>query len=186
VPYKQNIEENEIKFNPISNSNILDIGLNLKPEDMSDHIYTFYLVRHGDGIHNKAKADGKKGIFGPNLIDAELTLDGKSQAIEAGNKLKSLLGHTPIDYLFASDLKRTRQTLEGVLGQGILLSNPKSNVIILPCSHELDYKKNSCDGNQPNIFSAENKTSCNTTNVICDSTGKKIDYCSSIIKSPSE
>lgn len=184
VPDDKNIKSSGILFNPISNPDMLKI-LKIKPEDLEDKEYIFYLIRHGDGIHNKAKAEGKKGLINPSLLDAELTLEGKNQAKQAGIFLKSFLQNTSIDNLFASDLKRTIQTLEGVLSQGIILTNPKQNVVILPCSHELDKIGTNCDKNQLNILSYENKMNCET-NLPCNPTSKTTDYCSSIIKSATD
>jgi len=179
TPGTQTNKQSE-EFITISNMETLKL-LNVKSVDLGDKTYNFYLIRHGDGKHNQAKAEGKKGIFGPDLTDAELTLAGIKQAENAGQEFKKMLGeNTKIDHLFASDLKRTRQTLEEVLRQGIQLTNPNLDIFILPCSHELDYHKTNCDGNQPtSFFSAENKMNCPSNNNSNDGTN---DYCSSIIK----
>lgn len=184
----KNIIQNDIPFKTITSSTVLGF-LNLKPEDLdSQKTYTFYLIRHGDGMHNKAKVEKKKGLYNPSLIDARLTDEGKKQAVEAGKQLKNILGATKINYLFASDLKRTRETLENVLAEGVELSTNLKDVIILPCSHELDYKKNSCDGNQPNVFSSENKMSCSSINSSCVQTPNNTNnnYCSNISKPSNE
>lgn len=173
---------NEIKFETkmTTNSNISKL-FNIKPEDLDNKTFVFYLIRHGDGIHNKAKAEKKKGLFGPNLLDAQLTDEGKNQAVLAGRELKRIIKTSTIDHLFVSDLKRTRETLENILKEGIVLTNNQIDIIVLPCSHELDYKKGNCDGNQPNIFSSENKVGCISTNAVCNkSLTSNTDYCSNI------
>ena len=72
------------------------------------------------------------------------------------------IGSQSINFIFASDLSRTHQTM------GLIISKIKTNIlnnkiIILPCSHELSYtKKSNCDYgtsyfNTPN----ENISTCN-------------------------
>lgn len=173
---------NEEIFTPFIKNNLSSI--NLKKEDLNNNTYTFYIIRHGDGLHNKAKDEGKKNLMSTinkTFLDAKLTDKGITQAVNAGKKLKDHLGDISIDYLFTSDLIRTRQTLESILNQGIVLTEPKANVKILPCSHELNYSSKGCDGNQGigNIISAENSVSCKfNKNIVCNS--NDLSYCSSI------
>jgi len=134
--------------------------------------HTFYIIRHGDGKHNEAKADGtkiNKTILGL-LEDAKLTGPGKVQAISAGYALLSDLQNTKVNYLFASDLIRTRQTLKCIYDIiKVKLEMQNEKVYIVPCSHELDFKKTkkslsedqtqNCDAQQQ-ILAQENRMSC--------------------------
>ena len=105
--------------------------------------YVFYLIRHGQAEHNLLT--GLKKITSKKNTD--LTNIGKEQAQNTGKKLFEIIGDQPIDYLFASDLSRTHQTL------GLIISEIKTNIfknkiVILPCSHELSYtNKSNCDYN---------------------------------------
>ena len=111
--------------------------------------YEFYIIRHGQGIHNGVELS-KKILFGSYYKDAILTATGKEQASRSGEALNKILGDSKVNYLFATDLRRTRETLVEVLGKltnQLNLKNPK--IIILPCSHEISVEKNkgdkSCD-----------------------------------------
>jgi broad specificity phosphatase PhoE len=149
--------------------------LNMNQNDFGDikkANHTFYIVRHGDGEHNEAKASGtkiNKTILGL-LTDAKLTEIGKLQAINAGYALLEDLQNTKVNYLFASDLIRTRQTLKSIydiIKSKLAMQNEK--VYIVPCSHELDFKKTktsstdttkqNCDARQK-ILAQENIMSC--------------------------
>ena len=148
------------------NSNESDFA-GLKPVN-----HTFYIIRHGDGKHNEAKANGtkiNKTVLGL-LEDAKLTGPGEVQAINAGHALLRDLQNTKVNYLFASDLIRTRQTLKfiyDIIKDNLEMQNKK--VYIVPCSHELDFKKTkkslygnqkqSCDAQQQ-ILAQENRMSC--------------------------
>lgn len=128
--------------------------------------YVFYLIRHGQAAHNLLKGFKNKLMtqgFGSTYKDTSLTLAGVAQAIEIGKILKSILGPNKIDYLFASDLKRTRQTLYNILKEfddDSLLQ--RKQIIILPCSHEVSYTANkNCDANQGYITPNENISLCN-------------------------
>ena len=149
---------------------------NLQFENTNNDTYTFFLIRHGQGEHNILKGNQKKyqQVFGKK--DSELTGEGREQAERAG---RSIGNSSPFmllsaNYFFCSDLSRTIQTMayfllslcktvnnngnrqmdsllppnlvEDSLDNGILKSK---NIIVLPCSHELTYKKDgNCDGNQ--------------------------------------
>lgn len=152
-----------------------------------DTTYTFYLIRHGQGEHNILK--GKEKMRAP--LDAHLTspLDDANQKKEvcndrsydqtcgvsndggvcqgqrAGEAIRKSEGNVKIDFLFASDLQRTRETIINVIKTLDPSSNGKlvnKDIIILPCSHELQYtKKNVCDGDQGLLgrFTKENISS---------------------------
>lgn len=128
--------------------------------------YEFYIIRHGQGIHNGVNP-AEKFFSGRFYKDATLTDTGKEQAQRSGEALKEILGSDKVNYLFASDLRRTRETLVEVLGKltGKLNLNPK--IIILPCSHEISVKKDkdnkSCDELEASRFkkiAVENFPSC--------------------------
>lgn len=180
--------------------------------------FIFYVVRHGHGKHNLAKDLGSVNkalqtvtgsLKDPDLTNEDdkkkhhLTSSGEEQAIKAGKELFRQRPGLKIDFLFASDLKRTRQTLYKFL-EGILFENSKDflfenskdffkrnsmstvpqilnpnikSVTILPCAHELNYGKNGCDGKQWLPTAQENTMTCAGTGTSC---GKNGDYCSSI------
>ena len=140
--------------------------------------YKFYLIRHGQGTHN---------LKGTNITkDTNLTEEGRQQAKDLGIKIRNYTINTmrgDIDlpsFIFASDLKRTRQTADEFLKE-LLYEDargippygkpndgaPPTQVYILPCSHELSYKSDGiCDGKQ-GIPPPENITTCSRTNPEC-------------------
>jgi hypothetical protein len=147
-------------FNEI---NIPNVMYNVSP----GYSYIFYLIRHGQGEHNVLKGMSKKWgalAVSSKYKDPALTNTGVQQAIEIGQKLQIILDqqNQKVDYLFASDLKRTRQTLYYILQPmdgDPALRNKQIN--ILQCSEELNYTPNkNCDSSQwatPN----ENISLCN-------------------------
>jgi len=115
----------------------------------TDKIYEFYIIRHGQGIHNGVSKYIKIASV-QWYKDATLTDTGKKQARNSGVALNKILVGSKVNYLFATDLRRTRETLVEVLGKltnQLNLKNP--NIIILPCSHEMSVEKDkngkSCD-----------------------------------------
>ena len=176
----ETIEEFQEKIDDVFNFvEIPDIKYNISGLNDNEE-YHFYLIRHGEALHNKYRKDIEK-IF--RKYDTSLTKDGKTQAEEAGHKLLEILS-SPVNYIFVSDLKRTHQTLERVykniykhnLVPGLAnppvsqIYNTEEEVIVLPCAHELRYtykgtkktkKKGYCDKSQKWKFVPnENKTSC--------------------------
>ena len=143
--------------------NIPNVMYNVSPSVT----YVFYLIRHGQGEHNVLKGMSKKwGALAVSSAykDPSLTNTGVQQAIQIGQKLQVILDeqHQKVDYLFASDLKRTRQTLYYILQP--MDSDPAlrhKQINILQCSEELTYTANkNCDSSQwatPN----ENISLCN-------------------------
>jgi hypothetical protein len=143
--------------------NIPNVMYNVSP----GYTYVFYLIRHGQAEHNVLKGMSKKwGALAVSSAykDTSLTNTGVQQAIQIGQKLQVILDeqHQEVDYLFASDLKRTRQTLYYILQS--IDSDPAlrhKQINILPCSEELNYTANkNCDSSQwatPN----ENISLCN-------------------------
>jgi hypothetical protein len=120
----------------------------------------YYLIRHGQGTHNVTSGATKKynQVFGE--ADAELTNIGIQQASDVGDKLADLLRDTTVNYIFVSDLIRTQQTAATLYKQ---LSSKDVNVtkklVVIPCSHELTYSRQGCDGNQWGV-PKENMTNC--------------------------
>jgi bisphosphoglycerate-dependent phosphoglycerate mutase len=130
--------------------------------------YVFYLIRHGQGEHNVLKGMSKKWgalAVSSTYKDPSLTNTGVQQATEIGQKLQQILDeqHQKVDYLFASDLQRTRQTLHYITQ--VLDADDElliKDIIILPCSHELEYTAGkNCDANQSYITPNENISLCN-------------------------
>ena len=130
--------------------------------------YVFYIGRHGQAEHNLKYATHLK-------TDTDVTQLGKDQAFRAGQNLSSVLknNNENISYVFASDLIRTRQTIENIL-KGMNMNKNENEtyfpgeIIILPCSHELKYNsKGTCD-KKPSSFSfkigtKENDPKCSKT-----------------------
>jgi broad specificity phosphatase PhoE len=163
----KNIHFDDVSYNKLYNDDVLK-KLQL-PLDTNNKV--IYIIRHGDGVHNKMNFSQKFGTkLSPSqsLVDASLTDLGKTQAENAGLALKNVV----FNYLFVSDLKRTRETLSTILinikkaniTQKKIAAYARNDVYVLPCSHELKYNKSGdCDGSQKlfNIKIAdENKTSC--------------------------
>ena len=134
-----------------------------------DNTFIFYLVRHGDGYHNKAKQLGST----EKIIDPSLTEIGEEQCIQVGRKLKDL--QINFNFLFVSELVRTRQSLRKILQGGIIfkpLNEEFNKVIVLPCSRELVYDSDSCDVNQ--ATTQENEMLCDPLKLV------NPDYCTKL------
>ena len=117
--------------------------------------FEFYLIRHGQAEHNVLK--GMSKAFSNK--NTKLTEDGRAQALSSGKHLKDIVRGKEIDYLFASDLNRTSETMGHFL-KGFNNQLMSKSIVILPCSHELTYTKNShCDGHQ-GITPNENISTC--------------------------
>ena len=109
------------------------------------NIKRMIFIRHGEGIHNKATKI-QKAFTMSNYLDANLTEIGKQQAKTAGQKLNeilSLVSHGTV-LGFASDLRRTRFTLDTINSQ-LIGDNNITQKYILPCSHEIGVKEGQCD-----------------------------------------
>ena len=138
--------------------------------------YIFYLVRHGQGFHNLKKLNPvekavKKIKEDTTSMDSELTPEGRDQAERSGKKFRELLRKNkvlPPEFLFTSDLVRTRQTaIEFLKGMDIPFDVRNIQIYVLPCSHELSYVKGgNCDGNQ-GLTAPENTSLCTTANPKC-------------------
>lgn len=116
----------------------------LSGADINDNkTYEFYIVRHGEATHNIRKGL-KKRVGQIYKQDSDLTVNGIKQAYNTGKFLKSLIKEDTT--LFASDLKRTHQTLYYALHGA---EQGSKTVYILPCSHELNHQKDGrCDGGE--------------------------------------
>jgi len=130
--------------------------------------FEFYLIRHGQAEHNVLKGISK--AFSNK--DTSLTKTGIEQARRTGQSLYNAISNSNGIYgmptrIFASDLKRTRQTLSEVMTW--FRTRSIDTITILPCAHELRYKVNKdtmkCDGSKiPSA--AENVMNC--TKERCD------------------
>ena len=146
------------------NSDFDNITLPTLPTFLSNYVINFYIMRHGEGVHNTLSTMQKGfNIFTQEhqVKDAPLTEDGKKQVKDAV-KFVSTLKLNHFDYLFASDLQRTRQTL-AIFDSNLNPSRKEKKIIILQCSHEVSY--NACDTSIfVNPFAVENKKECEKDN----------------------
>lgn len=158
--------------------------------DVGDDTYVFYLVRHGQAEHNVLKGFSK--AFSSK--DTSLTNAGEKQASDSGSKLTSEIiknsrEYKYPDFLFASDLKRTRQTLLEIMkGMPSFKEKhgPTRDIIILPCAHELKYKYDpesaTCDAKQGAMLLPwtktpnENISTCTRETCTTPGTTKQVTY----------
>ena len=130
--------------------------LNYGIEEVENNKFIFYIIRHGDGTHNKAKIRRTN----EKIIDPSLTKIGEEQCIQVGKKLSYL--QVNFNFLFVSELVRTRQSLYKILQGGIIFSpfyDQLNKVIVLPCSRELVYNSKNCDVDE--VTTQENDMLCN-------------------------
>ena len=163
-------KKNESKFQPLQFPVELNEMNNEYIPIEGSTTFVFYLIRHGQGTHNVLKGMAKKLSSVSGEKDTHLTEKGLIQAGNTGNFLGNNAdnGLTSIfnsKYLFVSDLQRTKETLATVLANSIAMSGKNvhpNKMIMLPCSHELNYDKDgNCDGSRGQMFAAnENKSSC--------------------------
>ena len=137
-----------------------------------DTTYVFYIIRHAEGFHNTLEKSEKfKATFmnKNSLKDPKLSYQGINQSLNAGRALYKILMEYKdynINYLFVSDLARTRMTLalicytiyentKGMINKINAYKNNKNKkitilnptMIVLACSHEIYYEKGSaCNG----------------------------------------
>jgi hypothetical protein len=172
--YKKKEGNTDAATNEIIEEIFTNINSGLNRLKLSNNIfkdvdeYVFYIGRHGQAEHNLKFATHLK-------TDTDVTQLGKDQAFRAGQNLSTVLknNNENISYVFASDLIRTRQTIENILKGMNMNKNENdlyvpSQIIILPCSHELKYNsKGACD-KKPSSFSfkigtKENDPKCSKT-----------------------
>ena len=172
---KSDITPEQLRFNTfnnlIGNLNISDLKDTRIVSNLTniDKVFTFYLVRHGQAEHNLYTKTTIK-----RKTDTSLTDFGVKTTKDAGIAINSDLNRK-IEYYFASDLIRTRETFSGILN-GITLGNLSFkeinninviDIIILPCSHELAFSSDGqCDetSNAAQLFTSENNMSCTKLN----------------------
>jgi len=155
-----------------SRKNTQSVNFNNIINNSDNTTYIFYIIRHGEGFHNTLEKDEKlKATFinRNSLKDPKLSYQGINQSLNAGRELYKILmknGDYNINYLFVSDLARTRITLalicytiyentKGMINKINAYKNNKNKkitllnltMIVLPCSHEIYYEKGSaCNG----------------------------------------
>jgi hypothetical protein len=98
----------------------------IAPESSIPH-YTFYAIRHAEGIHNVAQLSAK---FRSSYTDPDLTSKGIEQAAKSGEAFKKYLDNNPhikISKYFVSSLKRTSETLYYFLKAMKASSNATNN-----------------------------------------------------------
>jgi bisphosphoglycerate-dependent phosphoglycerate mutase len=140
----------------------VDKLLNVKVDKLKSGVkYIFYIIRHAQSLHNLYNFMEK--MISPLKLDTSITDIGIKQCENAGKFLNKYLGGIKIDYLFCSDLKRTRQTMSVICSK---LNNKKPNkFIVIPCSHEVHYSKSgNCDKSMIRSIrsiAGENRTVCN-------------------------
>lgn len=195
-------------FTDVNNKYIRFAGLSgqINISDLSDEIVntqnnkdismTIYLVRHGQASHNLYSGTFQKANISSSKQDTKLTDLGRNMAIDAGAAINMDLGqNTKINYIFASDLIRTRETLLSLLGSieqthfHIKKTSESRDiveldVIILPCSHELLYVSDgNCDSatNMRQPFTPENAMSCTNMNNYTYESAKYIDCVRNVV-----
>lgn len=130
----------------------------LLPEiKLSDGVtYNFFIVRHGEGVHNRKKdwshlgTDAAIALANMSRADPELTTLGISQAQQAGNVLKKYFKNRRLYYksfenpqnYFVSILQRTHQTLAHILST-FLDDASGIKAIVLPKNEEFSKFSNS-------------------------------------------
>lgn len=123
----------------------------------------FYLIRHGEAFHNIKSnflIKAMNFVVGRNK-DTLLTETGIQQAESTGKALNKYFINQTIDHVFVSKLQRTRQTAVNILNQiDPLIKTKITELIVLPCSHELGFSKDgACDGKHK-INPPENQMEC--------------------------
>ena len=160
---KEDTKNKLYKFDEIQGTTPNFLGI--EPSDVPENTeLIFFLVRHGNGMHNQYKGVTKlKSLFRKDTL---LTADGIQQAKDAGEFLKNYINQNNLNVktIFASDLKRTRQTLS------VLVNNFEqipTDIIVLPCAHELIYfDDQNCDKKMlreiRGVMAGENIATCDT------------------------
>jgi bisphosphoglycerate-dependent phosphoglycerate mutase len=126
--YNGNMAERRVIYDASKQSNGNDYN--------QEHVmYDFYIVRHGQGLHNTSNISNK--LFS---VDPEITQLGIQQAINCGLFLKEYFqqNNVVISYYFVSILNRTHLTMFYILEQILTPEEKAAGVIvhILPNSDE--------------------------------------------------
>jgi len=131
-----------------------------------------YIIRHGEGRHNlkptffvsqKNKNTHVSYYDKKTTKDPVLTDDGELQAFRCSHAFNRIMSNKPLHFKFCSKLHRTFQTLSLATKN---INYVGENTIVLPCSHELHFKKDSkniktCDEmNKNTLVTAENMSKC--------------------------
>lgn len=161
--------DNSIYFEPVFLT-FLDVNIFLF--DLNGKNYNIFITRHSQSAHNIDKNN--------KLQDTLLTLDGVEEAHIIGCELSKLLNNKKMNYLFCSNLRRTRQTIDIILNH---INTTAEEIIVLPCMHDLKAKlKGVCKAKIPNLITIAGKMICNihsdtcTKNDLCCYTNKKKIY----------
>ena len=130
--------------------------------------YNIFIVRHAQADHNVDKHN--------KLPDTLLTSPkGHNQATQIGIELRKILNETKINYLFASNLKRSRQTIEIILKE---LNFDPVDIVVLPCMHDIKAGSDGrCFQKDPEKISIAGRMSCNIDT--CSNESEN-DYCCKI------
>jgi len=156
---KQDVDtEKRISFPIINNNKEYE---NILPKTLKNNVkYTFYIIRHAQSLHNLYSFIDK--IQSPIKLDTSITDTGIKQSENAGIFLSKYLKNKKIDYLFSSDLKRTRQTMSVICSK--LKNDLPNKIVVIPCSHEVHYSKSgNCDKSMIRSIrniAGENRTAC--------------------------
>ena len=165
---KNNI--NGVYFEPV----IIDfLKFNIFLLDLNNKNYNIFIIRHAQAEHNINKNNKKQ--------DTLLTNTGLTQAHNIGIIIQKILNKNKINYLFSSNLRRTRQTLEII---STCINCDSLDIIVLPCTHDL---KASNDGYcnfkiTKNISIAGQmlcdipQDNCNQNDLCCFINNKKINW----------
>jgi broad specificity phosphatase PhoE len=169
--------------------------LNIQQVLTNKYIYVFYIIRHGQALHNLYKGTKEKMLKSFWTPDTPLTELGIKQATHAGRALKQILynfndniEYNYIEYnsdrkiinmyYFVSDLKRTHRTLYTIISElynalyNSLGSKQKTiDVYILPCAHEITFNKHgNCDKESKLAsLAGENRMCCKSVDAKCNS-----------------
>jgi len=155
----RNEHNNTFNNNTFNNNTFNNFTFHLPGASLIHNNITIYVVRHAEGEHNIKNTKYKSWINRltsilqiPKYIDPSLTQEGINQAQLAA----FILSHVQFNYVFASELMRTRETAQ------IILNHRPSMIHIIPCLHEIaDYNRGRCDEfrfNKNLITAPENKS----------------------------
>jgi hypothetical protein len=104
---------------------------------MTDLIWNIYFIRHGEGTHNEPQNYISKYLN----LDPGLTETGVEMAKNAGRRFSELVELEKVKVIFASDLRRTRDTVTFFwsAADNSRADNANPTFCMLPCSHEISH-----------------------------------------------